>query len=422
MITRFACLAAAVLAATSCSSTPHRAVAPCAPPVAPTFDGPLTPEQAAAAAVARSPRVEAAAARLRADESRARAAALPPDPTIVLATGIPLDDASSAPVRVSIMSGISWLFTRNAATEAARTRCQASAAMLVATAAEVAAEARMLVASAIAARAGADAATRAAEAARRLVESDDAMLRHGELAPFERERHLAMAARAQAEAAGLAAEAEAFEAALRSLLAIDSLPPLADDQESHATFAADSLVPAEIAAARRAVAEADDALAAVRADGLVEASIGFERDMEGDESVALEARVSLPAARRPHLAQALEAEATAARADLAEAERSAALRMSEARRNASARLAARDALECAARAGTDMHRASLAALAAGEVARHEADLIELDSLELSVRAARAAIELAAARRDLQRLLVPEAHDRINDDTRTGATP
>jgi len=406
------CAAIATLVATlafnaSCSAPATRASDPTRIGTTAALPSVLSPESAAALAVERSPRVAAAAARLRADEARARAVALPPDPMIVVATGIPLDDMSSTPVRISVMAGISWLFTRDASMEAARARCTSSAAELVAHAAEVAAEARMLVRATIAAREGAAQADLAAKAAERLLASDEALLAEGELPPLERDRHQAMSAKAESERAMLEAEARRLSAALASLLALGELPEL-ERGESTAPDIGSPHEPADVSSARKALASAQSMLAEARAGGDegIEIGAGFERDMERDEAIGLEARIRLPLARRAHEVAALEAEVAAATAELAETERLARRRLHEATLRCERARIARDAAVRAADAGDSMRRTAQASVDAGELARHEADIIELEALAHAIDAAKAHIAWAEAQMELERLLLP----------------
>jgi outer membrane protein TolC len=130
-----------------------------------------------------------------------------------------------------------------------------------------------------------------------------------------------------------AAELEEHElsVSLASILAVDPLPGLIDaDIAADFPTAVTSLevlrARAQVARAQAMFASADSPLGAdARAGG------GFMRDLEGRESIAGTLEIGLPIFRRSFELQALRADADAAHAELAEAERVASIENDHAR-------------------------------------------------------------------------------------------
>lgn len=296
-------------------------------PVSETIDA----DEAAARALSVSPRVRASALRLDAARARATATALPPDPTIAISLGIPIDGLGGTAISASIMQGIGWLLAKDALIDAAARERDVAAHELIGASVETAAEARRLLRSLIAARVVTTASRTAMDAREARSAIERSRLELGEtstakLLGIERD---ALIAKFTLNAAEL--EEHELSVSLASILAVDPLPGLIDaDIAADFSAAVTSLevirARAQVARAEAMFASADSPLGAdARAGG------GFMRDLEGRESIAGTFEIGLPIFRRSFELQSLRADADAAHAELAEAERLASIENDHAR-------------------------------------------------------------------------------------------
>ncbi len=290
----------------------------------------LTPDSAAARAIATSPRVHAAALRADAQANRSRAVLAPPDPSIAIAIGIPIDGMGGLPVTVSIMQGLAWLLNGDALRVAAERERDFAARELLATATAVAAEARGLARALAAAREARLAGDHAWLERSALVAIERDALALGESTPA-RVSALELAAKAAREdAADARLEEERLELALASLLGADGIGTLEPDASTVPTLDAVTSVEIEQARVRLARAEAVLRIAETPLGAEARAGGGLQRDLDGRESIGGSLELTLPVFRRPLEIAALRADALAARADLEEAERTTRLALRQA--------------------------------------------------------------------------------------------
>jgi outer membrane protein TolC len=354
--------------------TGENAVAPLAP------DRALTPDDAAARAIAVSPRLRALALRLDASARRVAAVSAPPDPSIAISLGVPIDGLGGLPISVSIMEGLGWLLTADALRTSAGRERDASAEELVNATVEVAAEARR--------------ATRALHAAREQLAAEERnVVARGEGVAIERaaqglgestaervaaaERELMLARLDRAEARAMLDE---LEAATMSVLAVEVAPAI---DAVAGTELPQSIRPSlDVIRARARLARAESAFAVAQnpLGSSAAAGAGYSRDVEDRESINGTVEFALPIFRRTHEFEALRAEVEAERAELAEAERLSALSLAQAHaahegartalaateEGAAAAERVRAALERAAREGEATRAALVAATAASE--------------------------------------------------------
>lgn len=290
----------------------------------------LTPDSAAARAVATSPRVHAAALRADAQAHRTQAALAPPDPSIAIAIGIPIDGMGGLPVTVSIMQGLAWLLNGEAIRDAAERERDSAARELVATATAVAAEARGLARGLAAARearsadesawAERDALLAIERESLALGESTDARVAALELASKD----------AREDAADARMEEERLALALASLLGAGAIGTIEPDHSTVPMLDAVTSLEIEQARVRLARAEAIVRTAEAPLGSDARGGTGFQRDLDGRESVGGSLEFALPVFRRPSEIAALRADARAARADLDEAERTTRLALRQA--------------------------------------------------------------------------------------------
>jgi hypothetical protein len=409
-----AVIAAAIAGAIMTACSPPRAAARriFAAPPAPT--NAIDAEAAAARAVAVSHRVHAAELRLQAAATRVQAASLPPDPTIAIGLGIPIDGLGGSPVSISIMEGLAWLLAGEQAQHAAERERDAAAAELVAIAAEVAAEARRLVRSLDAARERHDALARSVAARNELVEIERAALEGGESTPNRVAALVAETSESRLELASAALEVHENDVAVRSLLALESEPLIASSCEVVPAATAPAPLSLEVLRARARVARAESALALGRVPLGADAAIGagVNRDLEERESADATLEFTAPLFRRAQEQSALEDDLAAERAELAEAERAAAVELAHARaRVADAqaqRVLALDALAAAEHARAAIERA----IEFGESSRAELlrATAERDVWQARAAARRIAVADAIARIESRSVALNNDHD------------
>jgi outer membrane protein TolC len=353
--------------------TGENAVAPLAP------DRALTPDDAAARAIAVSPRLRALALRLDASARRVAAVSAPPDPSIAISLGVPIDGLGGLPISVSIMEGLGWLLTADALRTSAGRERDASAEELVNATVEVAAEARRATRALHAAREQLAAEERNVVAREEGVAIERAAQGLGEstaerVAAAERELMLARLDRAEARAM-----LDELEAATMSVLAVEVAPAI---DAVAGTELPQSIRPSlDVIRARARLARAESAFAVAQnpLGSSAAAGAGYSRDVEDRESINGTVEFA-PIFRRTHEFEALRAEVEAERAELAEAERLSALSLAQAHaahegartalaateEGAAAAERARAALERAAREGEATRAALVAATAASE--------------------------------------------------------
>ena len=391
-----ALLAATVTAAVGGCATGARAPSAVSQERPAALGASMTPDHAAARALLVSPRVLAAAHRVDAATARAEAAAMPPDPTIAISLGVPIDGMGGTPVSLSIMQGIAWLLAHDAIRDAATRERDVAARELVAASVETAAEARRLARALVAARDMSAATRTAAESrhARIAIERDRFDTGESSSASvFAMERE---ALAADAMLADALLEEHELAVSLESLLAVTELPTIDAIATSVDTVpSADSL---EVIRARAAVARAEAMLAGASSPLGTDAraGAGFSRDLEDRESITGTIELGLPIFRRAHELNALRADVAAARADLAEAERVAAIEND----HAIARVkGARESAEFARQAAVAARNARSTvenALATGESSRAAVTEARVMEAETQALAAKRRIELAAA--------------------------
>jgi len=356
----------------------------------------LTPDSAAARAVATSPRVHAAALRADAQAHRTQAALAPPDPSIAIAIGIPIDGMGGLPVTVSIMQGLAWLLNGEAIRDAAERERDFAALELVATATAVAAEARGLARGLAAAREARLAEESTLEERRALVAIEQAALELGESTAVRLAAVELAAKEASEDAADARIEEDRLAIALASLLGAEAIGAVETD--ALVLPALDAVTSLEIEQARVRLARMEAALRAAETPLGAEArgGTGFQRDLDGRESIGATLEIALPVFRRPSELAALRADASAARADLEEAERTTRLAVRQAYEHA-ARLEELLQLDLAAAALTARLRENTEhAATLGESTR--AAIADARAAEGRARAhaARRRMELAAA--------------------------
>ncbi len=421
-------LALLLLAALSgCASPQPRAPLASAPHAA--LGESIDADAAAARALQVSPRVRAAALRLEAAQSRAAAAALPPDPSIALGLGIPIDGMGGTGISLSIMQGIGWLLAGDAIRDAAARERDVAARELVAASVETAAEARRLVRTVCAARATTSATHDALDARGARASIERALVELGETNSVEVLRLEREALAAQLELVDAELEEHELTVSLASLLSVETLPTLVD-----AAVGADAVPSAqslEVIRARAAVARAEAMLATADSPLGADARVGggVMQDVEDRRTITGSLEFGLPIFRRPHELAALRAELLAARAELAEAERIAALENDHALVRVKS---ARETEELARTAAASAHAARLIAEKAQAVGeRSFADLAEarLEEADTAIGAAERRIELANALAKLESRAIPPhdaAHRTFSDPTSEptvrGATP
>lgn len=387
------CLSACCLAA-GCVATPDTAPPRRAADVE-RIDS-LTPDSAAARAIAASPRVHAAALRADAQADRARAVLAPPDPSIAVAVGIPVDGMGGLPVTVSIMQGLAWLLNGDAIRDAAERERDFAARELVATAIAVAAEARGLARGLAAAREARLADESAAEERSALLEIERRTLALGE-STAARVAALELAVKdAREDAADALLEEERIEVALASLLGAGRVGAIEPDDPALPPL--DAVTSIEIEQARVRLARAEAAVRAAESPLGADSrgGVGVQRDLDGRESIGASLELALPVFRRPSEIAALRADARAALADLEEAERATRLALRQAHDRA-ARLEELLQLDLAATAlTTRLREGAERSFALGESTL--ASLADARASEWGARAhaARRRMELAAA--------------------------
>lgn len=290
----------------------------------------LTPDSAAARAIATSPRVHAAALRADAQAHRTRAVLAPPDPSIAIAIGLPIDGMGGLPVTVSIMQGLAWLLNGDAIRDAAARERDFAARELVATATAVAAEARGLARGLAAAR-EARLADDAAWAERNaLVAIEREALALGESTPARVSALELEAKAAREDAADAQLEEERLELALGSLLGADRIGTIEPDASTVPPLEVVTSIEIEQARVRLARADAILRIAETPLGAEARGGVGFQRDLDGRDSIGGSLELALPVFRRPSEIAALRADTRAARAELEEAERTTRLALRQA--------------------------------------------------------------------------------------------
>ncbi len=380
---RAALIAACACATCGCAAPRATSTLPSIPShaaraaTAPAVVEPLDAESAAARAIALSPRVAAAAHRLEASARRAKVVALPPDPSIAIGLGVPIDGMGGFPISLSIMEGLGWLLVADDLKDNAERERALAARELVAASVEIAAEARRLVRSLDAARTRTRATARAADARTELLGIERAALELGESTPIRTARLERLLAEARLAQDAAALEERALEVALASLLAVDRVPALAVATEADARPSASTTLAVIRAHAR--VVRAESMLALAQSPLGSSAAIGasIQRDMEDRDWLGGMLEFSAPLFRREHELAAIRAEVAAERAELAEAERMAALEAQELELEADTARRAIEHARTAARAAADARAAIARAAEEGEASRVE--LVEADA-------------------------------------------
>ncbi len=376
---------------------------------------PATPAEAAVLALARSPRIDAARRQFDAELARRRAIALPPDLRIEVMTGIPLMEMGETPLRVSIGASLAWLLNRRALERAADARIDAAAGLLAAAACEVASEGREAFRTVAARAAAVEAARESRDAFERSVAAVAAARAAGEAtgaALATAEASLDAARRDEALARGALASAQAWLDSLvgfdaTTLGAIDGdaaterLVHLVDGSEDVAerlATRAEATAAADVALATRTLASLEPALGST-----FDGSVGFDRDMEGDEGAMFGVGITIPSGRLPQEIAAARSALRAAEAMLAESTRMADLDSTAARIELRAAAAAFGHAVGAVEARRRERDADAARAAAGEL--DDASLAATDARLARARreAADAALAWCAARGRLERL-------------------
>ena len=341
---------------------------------------PTTIDDVVRRALQNSHRIQEAEALFAASQADLRADLAPPDPILVLSLGIPVDGMGGDAFSASLMSGISWIFNRDALQTEAEARTAEKARALVALSAEIAAEARHLARVALSTAEANDAAKTHVAALAAMLESEESAAKLGEAradAPVYaratlREAERAYEARRQSLTlahARLASLLSLEESALDlSLLAAAMRTNIAGVPDAPREDTPQLEAPSVIAARAR-VAEAQRSLQRTMNPFSIDDGVGagFSRDLEGRESVNLMFALELPLFRQSHEVAGAQARVDAAEAALAEATRVSHLERRERVRALESALTqlklARDATRASNIAITSMR----AAYAAGEV-------------------------------------------------------
>ena len=401
---------------------------------------PTTIDDVVRRALQNSHRIQEAEALFAASQADLRADLAPPDPVLALSLGIPVDGMDGDAFSASLMSGISWVFNRDALQTEAEARTAEKARVLVALSAEIAAEARHLARVALSTAEANNAADTRIAALTAMLASEEAAAKLGEAradAPAFaqaalREGEIACEARRQASAVA--------QARLSSLLSLDEssldLSRLTTTMRTStaAQNASEENTPQleapSVTAARVRVAEAQRALQRTMNPFAIDDGVGagFSRDLEGRESVNLMFAIELPIFRQSHEIAAARARVDAADAALAEAIRVSHLERRERTRaleGASTQLAfARDALQASNIAITSMRDA----YAAGEVSGMFLQKVLAEHALRIQNAADAAIHESEARAAYERALLievammkPISHERAAQSAQARGT-
>ncbi|MEY2795854.1 MAG: hypothetical protein RIR10_1570 [Planctomycetota bacterium] len=295
---------------------------------------PTTIDDVVRRALQNSHRIQEAEALFAASQADLRADLAPPDPVLALSLGIPVDGMGGDAFSASLMSGISWVFNRDALQSEAEARIAEKARALVALSAEVAAEARHLARVALSTTEANDAAMTHVAALAALLRSEESAAMLGEAradAPVVARATLREAERAYEVRRQSLALAHARLASLLSLeeAALDLSHLAATIRTSIAAVPeapredAPQLEAPSVIAARVRVAEAQRSLQRTMHPFSIDDGVGagFSRDLEGRESVNLMFALELPLFRQSHEVAGARSRVDAAEAALAEAMR-----------------------------------------------------------------------------------------------------
>jgi outer membrane protein TolC len=401
-------IVAIAVASSRCASTASSTRAPEARP-APVEAPVRTARDAARLALERSPRVAAARHAFEAACARRRAIEVPPDLRIELMTGIPLMEMSATPLRASLGASLAWLLNRELLATAADRQVEAAAAVLATTACEVASEAREAHRTVAARAIVVDAArTRLAELNLALGAEEAAALA-GERSLGEIEALRARVAEAERSLRAADGQLEAAIAAFASLVG-DGAVSAETSGSVEAILEAECPIAARLATRAEAVAAATVAerrrwLASLEPafGSTLDGSVGFERDMEGDEMVFVGVGITIPSARLPREIEAARASLAEAEAALAEAERVAELEARSARILLDAARGALDSAQAALAALDRAVAADEAGLSIGERSRTELAGRRIARADAAEAVALAALAWSGARGRLERL-------------------
>lgn len=393
---RHAAMLACLALAHGCASAPSESPRPSQ--TVPDLATPLSPDSAAARAVAVSPSVRAAALRLDASAHRAKSASQPPDPSIALALGVPIDGLGGTPISLSILEGIGWILRHDEIEDAAERERSLAARELVASTVQVAAEARRLVRALGAARVASEALSAAAiertaaldieRAAADLRESTPARVRALELEANE----------AQTESLASALDMHELEVSLASLLGVTTLTAIESDDLKMDIAEDAEFASIEVIRARARVARAEAMLAAAESPLGADARVGasFNRDLEDRESIGGVIELALPVFRRQHDLAALRADVAAERAELADAERLSLLETDHARARIASLVERTELAHRSWRSATHTQEIAESAIADGESSRAAVAEARAAAATARARMAERQIELANA--------------------------